>query len=264
MDVETAFLNGVLDPREPPVYIRLPDTYPVPDHLQSVSRKSLVGVLHKGLYGLKQSPRVWNQHVSSTLKKLHFKRGKYDDCLFSRVTDEGVVYILVYVDDLIIAASSTALLNNVKQALKERYKMSDLGPIAYCLGIEISRRPDGSYTMCQQQYIKKLLETHRMHKTTGKRVEAPLPNTVRLTRATQGETGHCTFPYRELVGSLMFLVVCTRGDIAFAVSYLARYMNCYTDAHATAAKHVLKYLKTTIDYGRALRLGDRRRISGLI
>jgi hypothetical protein len=225
MDVETAFLYGELSPEDPAVYIQLPQTYPVPDEYSGLHPKHLVGKLLKGVYGLKQSPRLWHAHLKSTLHTLGFTKADYDQCLFSKTSDSGIVYMIVYVDDLVIAASNEEVLQGVKDDLRQVYNMTDMGPLKYCLGINVARLPDGSYRMDQSTYIDKLLRGYKM--TNARAAAAPLPP---QPPATQGyhwrcwslwpvssdggivDVPRCVHPHRH----------CLRGLLPCAVSELCR------------------------------------------
>jgi hypothetical protein len=272
MDVDTAFLYGVL-PENEQIHIEIPQGYPIPAHLKGVP--NLVGRLKKGLYGLKQSPRLWNQNLDATLKSANFIPSKLDPCLYTRTQNGITCYVVVYVDDLIITAPTLILVNQFKKHMCDSYRMKDLGPLTYFLGMQIhTDRESGTTTLCQTKYINDLEKTFRVvEPKTHKSTIIPLHPNTQLSRSTntkevtdpteetQISSGQEAFAhkakkakkstlvnpiqYRELIGSLMYLMVCTRVDIAFHVSYLARFLNCFDDSHFKAAMQVLRYVIAT-------------------
>ena len=128
--MQKAFLYGVLEEEE---YMKQPPGYCdklFPDH---------VCKLDKALYGLKQAPRAWYHRLSVKLQKLGFKPSKADTSLFYYRKDNLVMFILVYVDDIIVASSSTEATKALLQALKSDFALKDLGDLSYFLGIEVSR-----------------------------------------------------------------------------------------------------------------------------
>lgn len=126
---------------------------------QSASSRSsnLVCRLHKALYGLKQAPRAWFNKLNSVLHQLHFQSSKSDSSLFFQHTKEGSVYLLVYVDDLVITGPNPLLVNKVVTELNSFFTLKDLGELNYFLGIAI-KRESGVITLSQENYIRELLE----------------------------------------------------------------------------------------------------------
>jgi hypothetical protein len=136
MNVDTAFLYGIMS-EEKDVYVEVPPEYPIPPELQG--ERNLVAKVEKAIYGLKQAPRLWNKHIDDTLTSRGFTKSAFDPCLYSRKSEHGVVYVTMYVDDLIIAATTKLLIEQLKDELKDVYSMKDLGELTYCLGMEVSR-----------------------------------------------------------------------------------------------------------------------------
>jgi hypothetical protein len=248
MDVDTAFLYGVMT-EEPDIYVQVPDGYPIPEDLKDIPREELVARVDKAIYGLKQSPRLWNQHIDATMQARGFTKSSFDPCLYHRKNRYGEVYVTVYVDDLIIAASSQHLIDQFKDELKDVYSMKDLGELKYCLGMEVSH--DWSkhiITVKQTKYIHDVLRRFGM--LDCKPVTLPMDPGLKLSRSMAPSSPDevqqaAQFPYREIVGSLMYLMITSRPDIAYAVGQLAMYMNCHGPQHHAAARHVLRYLHGT-------------------
>jgi hypothetical protein len=252
MDVDTAFLYGVMT-GEPNIYVQVPEGYPIPDSLAQVPRENLVARVDKAIYGLKQSPRLWNKHIDDTMLQHKFTKSEIDPCLYHRKTSRGEVYVTIYVDDLIIAASSLALIDDFKDELKDVYAMKDLGELKYCLGMEVDHNwAEHTISIKQTKYILDVLRRFGM--SNCKPAKLPMDPGVKLSKAmsptTPDEIAEANrFPYREIVGSLMYLMITSRPDISFAVGQLAMYMNCHGSQHHAAAQHVLRYLKGTTDVG---------------
>jgi len=253
MDVDTAFLYGVMS-EEPEIYVTVPEDYPIPEDLQDVPREQLVARVDKAIYGLKQSPRLWNKHIDDTMHARGFTKSAIDPCLYHRKDDQGgEVYVTIYVDDLIIAASSPELITQFKDELKDIYAMKDLGELKYCLGMEIHHDwLRHTITVKQTKYISDILRRFGMDNC--KSVTLPMDPGVKLSKSMspstlEGRAEADRYPYREVVGSLMYLMITSRPDISFAVGQLAMYMNCHGPQHHAAAQHVLRYLQGTRDVG---------------
>ena len=148
VDVKTAYLHGILDET---IYMKQPEIY-------HSGGANVVCRLKKSLYGLKQSARVWNQRIDSVFKSMQFKPSKADPCLYVRMKNGRISYILIYVDDVIIATQTEEEFNEIFGVLQENFTMTNLGDIKHFLGLEIRKEPGGRYTLCQRQYIRKLAD----------------------------------------------------------------------------------------------------------
>ena len=144
MDVVTAFLNGDLKEeifmQQPPGYVEL-------------GKEELVCKLKKLLYGLKQSPRCWNEKLCNHLKSLGFKESGADPCVFIR-QGKKIDIIAVYVDDLILIAETSEEMQLLKKNLSSRFKMKDMGQIHYCLGVNVELDENSQQiNLGQKQYL---------------------------------------------------------------------------------------------------------------
>jgi hypothetical protein len=238
MDVKTAFLYGDIDVE---VYVDQPDGF----HESGQSDK--VCKLRKALYGLKQSPRVWYLTLTTYLESLGFKPLTSDNCIFF---DSKGNYIAVFVDDLLIIGPSLADINDIKAKLNERFQMTDLGPCKYYLGMEVTRdRPNRTLKLSQQGYIEKVLREFQMWNCSLKN-DTPIDTHNKLRKAdpdfepTRGEIKW----YQKAVGSLMYAMLGTRPDIAFAVSAVSRYAARPTQQHRSAVQRIFRYLRKTTNY----------------
>ena len=253
MDVDTAFLYGIMGDDEPAIYVKIPDGYPIPKEFVK-SGKPVCGRLRKALYGLRQAPRLWNQNIDSYLKSLGFNPSQADPCLYIRTEQDGSSsYIALFVDDLIIATKTLQEMKNIKKELASRYNMKDLGELQEILGMKVFRNwEQGTITLSQEKYALDILEKFNM--SSLRPVSTPMAHGVSLSKQQSPTTAEeiaiaQKFPYREIVGSLMYLMTSTRPDIAYAVGQLSRFNDCHGSAHHAAAKHLLRYLRGTYSKG---------------
>ena len=230
LDVKNAFLNGELHEE---VYMRPPPGYLVPDG--NVCR------LRRSLYGLKQAPRAWFQRFSSVITAVGFSPSAHDPALFVHNSSRGRTLLLLYVDDMLITGDDSEYIAFVKARLSEQFLMSDLGPLRYFLGIEVSSTSDGIY-LSQEKYIQDLLD--RSSLTDHRIVETPIELNLHL-RTTDGEPLTDPTRYRHIVGSLVYLGV-TRPDISYAVHILSQFVSAPTHLHYSHLLRVLRYLRGTI------------------
>lgn len=232
-DVKTAFLNGDL---EEDVYMNQPIGYD--------DGSGRVCKLSKSLYGLKQASRCWNKKFTSFIGKFNFITSKSDPCVFVRNEDSGIMILAIYVDDGLIMAEDTKAISSVIEHLRKEFEIKVLDLKCF-LGLEIDQQSDGSIHVHQQAYAQKIL--NRFGMANCNTVATPLDcgqNLGDFEADTEFE-----FPYREVVGSLMFLAVATRPDISFAVGNVSRHMEKPAMAHVNAVKRILKYVKATMDMG---------------
>ena len=143
LDVQNAFLHGVL---EEDVYMRQPPGY------EDKARPHYVCKLDKALYGLKQAPRAWYSRLSSNLQALGFISSKADTSLFFFDQGKHKIFVLVYVDDIIVASASQEAVSALVRDLEREFALKDLGDLHYFLGIEVSRSRDG-LVMTQERYV---------------------------------------------------------------------------------------------------------------
>ncbi|CAI7858938.1 unnamed protein product, partial [Closterium sp. NIES-54] len=202
--------------------------------------------LCRPVYGLKQAPREWHAKLCSTLKDLGFRPSKVAPCLFIR-TSPSAFYILVYVDDMLLATASHTDLKDVKDQLQQRLACTDLGEVRDYLGMEITRDLEArTISLSQRFFIEKVLK--RFDMATAKPISTPLRFGHQLTPPTTPSSS--PDPYAELVGALMYAMICTRPDLAYPISILARFVGTgkHTTEHWRAAKRVLRYLRGTKDH----------------
>ncbi|KAL0541587.1 hypothetical protein IC582_021640 [Cucumis melo] len=208
MDVKNAFLNGTLFEE---VYMKPPPGTSSPPHK--------VCLLRRALYGLKQAPRAWFATFSSTITQLGFTSSLHDTALFTRHTPQGIVLLLLYVDDMIITGNDPQAISDLQHYLGQHFEMKDLGSLNYFLGLEVFRCSDG-YLLSQAKYASDLLA--RSGITNFNTASTPLDLNVHLT-PYDGVPLEDVSLYWQLVGSLIYLTV-TRPDIAYVVHIVSQFM----------------------------------------
>ena len=242
LDVKTAFLNGDLSEE---IYMRQP-----PGFVDSQHPNFALG-LHKTLYGLKQAAREWNRKLHSVMVALGFTRSSSDPCFYHRGHGPDLVFVLVYVDDCILASASLDAVIETKALLSNSFTTTDLGPIDYILGIQVQRdRANNVITISQRQYIVDTLSRFGLSDCKP----SPTPSSGAHLSSTDSPftpsqvSEMSNVPFRSLVGCLLYIATCTRPDISAAVGAVSAFLSNPGRAHWTAAKRILRYLAGTIDF----------------
>ena len=245
LDIKTAFLYADID-REG-IYIKPPPGI-------TRTKPGRVWKLNKGLYGLKQSPRLWHAKISESLAKEGFKKLYGDSSCYSRGSGVSQVIMCLFVDDILLFSEQKTLILEVKDKLVQEYKLSDVGEVSKYLQMQIHyNREAGTLFVEQRRYIEEKLREFDMEDC--KPVSTPLPQNCRLSVQDCPEVGGPDwkeaqkFPYRQVIGSLMHMSVSTRPDLAHAMSQLSRFNTNPGKAHWKAALHVLRYLQGTKTVG---------------
>jgi hypothetical protein len=200
------------------------------------------------LYGLRQAPRAWFTKFSEFVISIGFSQSCSDSSLSVLHYSIGTVYLLLYVDDMVLSASSTGLLEHIMAKLKSAFAVKDMGNLKYFLGIDIRRTANGFY-LSQANYVDDILERAGM--SNCKPVATPA-DTRPKTSMTDGKPIADASFYRSMAGALQYLTV-TRPDITFAVQQTCLHMHSPTDVHLAMLKCILRYVKGTPTLSIALR-----------
>ena len=172
-----------------------------------------------------------------------------DRCIYMKVVGSRFIILVLYVNDILLAASDRGLLHDVKNYLSNNFEMKDMGEASYVIGIEIFRdRLQGILGLSQKAYINKVLERFKMESCTLSPVPIQKGDNFSLSQCPKNDLEHKemdNIPYASFVGSLMYAQTCTRPDISFAVGMLGRYQSNPRLFHWRAAKKVLRYLQGT-------------------
>jgi histone deacetylase 1/2 len=202
--------------------------------------------IDKALYGLKQAPRAWYYRLSDKLQNLGFKASKGDTSLFFYRKGDLVMFVLIYVDDIIVASSRPEGTRVLLQALKYEFALKDLGELHYFLGIEVSPISNG-IVLSQGKYINDILRRTGMKNC--KPANTPMSTTDKLSAYDGTPLGpKDATHFRSVVGALQYLTL-TRPDISFVVNKVCQYLHKPTSVHWTAVKRILRYIKPTANIG---------------
>lgn len=235
LDVHNAFFHGFISEE---LYMRQPPSF------QDERFPHHVCKLQRSLYGLKQAPRAWFQRLSSFLLGLGFSGSKTDSSLFMKRSGGLILYILVYVDDILITGNKSSAISKLLCSLGNEFAIKDLGSVRYFLGIEVLPNSH-SLLLSQQKYCLDLLA--RTNVIGAKPLSTPISLTLRLSKFTGKPLSDPT-EYKSIVGALQYATL-TRPDITFVVNKVAQFMVSLTDDHWMAVKRILRYLKGTISHG---------------
>ena len=238
LDIKTAFLNGDLEER---IFIEQPPGY-VEGHGSTACH------LQRALYGLRQAPRQWHACLKQELEQHGFSETDGDPGLFVHHSKDSSVYLLVYVDDILIVAKDLSMVAWAKNKIMGAFKARDLNEAQLYLGMTIQRdRQARTLKLGQERMVVQLLAKYGM--SDAKSQTVPLNTAIKLSRDEGSPLDQAQYPYSQLVGSLLHLSNCTRPDIAHSVGVLAKYMSKPTTVHWGAALGVLRYLAGTTDHG---------------
>jgi hypothetical protein len=222
LDVQNAFLHVVL---EEDVFMKQPPRYVDPNFLQHECK------LDKALYGPKQALRAWYSKLSTKLVQLGFTISKVDTSLFIYNKSRVTIFLLVYVDDIVITSSSPSATTALLDDLRSKFALKDLGVLHYFLGIQVKRTSEG-ISLSQEKYAAEILSKARMDK-------------CKPVNALNDEEA---MRYMSIVGGLLYLTL-TRPAISFAVNKVCQFLHVPTDVHLAAVKWILLYVQGTLATG---------------
>jgi len=239
LDVKNSFLHGNLTEA---VYCQQPSGF------EDSAHPDFVCLLKKSLYGLKQAPRAWYSRMASYLLSIGFVEAKSDTSLFIYQRGSDTAYLLLYVDDIVLTASSTDFLRRIISALQWEFAMKDLGELHHFLGMHVQRRGDG-LLLSQRQYMLDILDRAGM--TECKPCSTPVDTNSKVA-AAKGAPMFDATDFRSLAGALQYLTF-TRPDIAYAVQQICLHMHDPREPHLAALKRILRYVRGTLHLGLLLR-----------
>lgn len=241
LDVKTAFLNGELTED---IFVDPPPGM----------TETGVWKLNKGLYGLRQAARCWFEKFTDTLKTLHFQQGQVDSCVFWKDTNQGRLFVIIYVDDVLAGAQHQHTIDEFKTDLKSMIEIRDMGKVKNFLEMQI-QRGKGWFSINQEKQIAD--QAQRFQATKSKRIRrVPQVETIDFGEDYLDQEG--TREYRSLIGALLYVANQTRIDTAFPVNFLSRFMQKPTQLHWKYAMKILSYLYHTRN--RRLYLGKKNEI----
>ena len=202
MDVKTVFLNRNLTEE---VYMTQPEGFTFKD-------SNKVCKLQRSIYGLKQTSRSWNIRFDETVKEFGFSQNMDEPCVYKKVNGSAVVFLVLYVDDILLIRNNVSVLQSIKIWLSKKFSMKDLGEATYILGIRIYRdRSKRLLGLTQSTYIDKMLKRFSMDQS--KRGYLPMSHGINLSKSmcpkTQDEREHMKrISYASAIGSIMYVMLC--------------------------------------------------------
>ena len=216
MDVKTAFLNGNLDEE---IYMMQPEGF------IAKNQKHIVCKLKRSIYGLKQASRSWNIRFDQPIKSFDFKQNLDESCVYKRHQDKVVIFLVLYVDDILLIGNDVGVMSSVKIWLSSQFDMKDLGKANYILGIKLWRdQKNRMLGLPQARYIDKIVARFSMQ--NSKKGLLPFRHGVPLfddqrPKTFEEEKTMRQVPYASAVGSLMYAMLCTRPDICYSVGIVS-------------------------------------------
>lgn len=242
MDMKTAFLYSLIGQL---IYVE------IPKGSETEANKNMVCRLLKGLYGLKQSPKLWYERLSGFFQeKLGLARIHADHSIFITKAGLNGPIVSTFVDDIkMMAPKGSGIFQQVKVQLTAAFSMVDMGPISFYLGLKVERNSDNrTIKLSQPAYIDKVLNQFYLDK--AKTVNTPMKEITLLQPRTEGEaTAAEKERYQGMTGSIMFSIVETRPNISFATSVASRFAKNLGHQHTEAVKPILRYLKGSKERG---------------
>ena len=210
-----------------------------------------VCLLKKPLYGLKQSPREWNSVVDNFMKEQGFSQLTSDTCVYYKKTPGTILIVAVYVDDILTCGVQNSVeLNEFRSALHKRFNMEKGGIINHYLGMNFNFLENGSITIDQHHYLISKLSEFNEYIGSGSR-SSPLPADY-LQHLENDKDEEIIlnekFPYRAMVGSLMYAMVSTFPALAQPISIVSRFLSRPTLFHCNLVRHIFQYVRGNIDH----------------
>lgn len=250
LDVKTAFLYGEL---EEVVYMKQPQGFVVE------GKEKKVCLLRRSIYGLKQAGRVWNKLLCQVLIDAKYVQSTNDPCLFTLAIKENICHVLIHVDDIITANTNNEMFENLEKILSSKFEINNLGDVRSYLRMEIQRNENGWFGINQTAFIRKIIDDFGL--ADAKPSNVPMDVSYRKQTDT-GDILISNDKYRSLIGSLLYVSVNTRPDIAASVGILSQKVERPTQDDWNELKRVVRYLKGTADL--SLVIGNNNQHENLI
>ena len=242
MDAKTAFLQGDLNEE---IYMRQPNGFVDPDKPDYVCK------LNKGIYGLKQAARCWNNSINSYLLSHGYKKSTADPCVYIKTvkSQDGTVHfvmIAIYVDDMLFFSNNTEMLEKEKREIAKEFQVEDLGELHYVVGMSIVRdREKRTMSITQKKYLEGVLKKFDMENC--KPVSTPLEFGKKYEELSKDDERFDKQMYQRAIGCLTYAATISRPDLSTAVSVL--FMSNPGIEHWKGVKRVLRYVRGTLDIG---------------
>lgn len=246
-DVCTAFLHGELTEK---IYIELPSVI-----FNEEFKREKVGCLNRSIYGLKQSPLVWNVTISKYFEQLNFKRSVKEPCIYHGEVNNERYVIALYVDDFIVGGPHKKGIEDIVKQIRKRFELSELGELHSLVGIRIERN-DTEYTLDQTSYIETIYKKYAKLNLPVRSL--PLSTSCKIEPTKENDKIYDNKQYRSLLGALMYIAVSTRPDISFSIGLLARHASNASVQHGQALENLLSYVYSTRTLKLRIRKGEHQ------
>ena len=230
MNIKSTYVNGALKEE---IYMEPPPGFNIP--------KGMVLRLAKAVYGTKQGGQVWYEDIRNTLRQMGYQCTKANHAVFTH-TNPSMSIIALYIDDITMASKDLNTIKRDKEVLKQRYKMTDLGELNWILGICVTCNcQKGTISLSQEKFTAKVLE--RFEKMGLCLISTPVLANEHLTRLASPEVDPTM--YQQAVSMLMYLIIATQPDLAYAVGTLGCHTANPSEEHLRALNRVFRYLQGT-------------------
>ena len=231
LDAVNAFVNSTLHEDER-MHIELPEGF---------KRNGVVLKLKRALYGLRRSPRLWQEELVGTLRQLGLSEVPDEPCI---MTNGDWLLVFYYVDDIVLLsrACDKSKKDDFIEKLKEKYQLKDIGELRWFLGIEVKRdRRERTLSLSQQAYIEKIAA--RFEERGKGRTGTPIARI--FEKSEDMATEHEIRMFQQRIGSILYAAISTRPDVAFATAHLSQFLTNPSKEHTDAANQCLRYLHDT-------------------
>lgn len=236
MDVCNAFLHGDLKEN---LYMYLPEGCKI---------NGKVCKLNKAIYGLKKAPLYWYQKFNNFMASEGFDKNKCDNCLYFKMINNVTIYVIIFVDDILISGSCVKEIEKLKLNLNRCFKMKDLGLLNYFLGISVEQNvKNNMITLSQKQYLENILIRFGM--SDCKPISTPMDCNFDYgsLKSDKSDSIDIENKCRQIIGCIMYAMLGTRPDLCSSISLLSRYQNCASEKLLIALKRVLRYIRGTLE-----------------
>lgn len=184
---------------------------------------NMVCKLNKSLYGLKQAPRCWNITFKTFLKKFGFRSSTADSSLYVAKIDNCKIFLSLFVDDGLLIAKDKNVINKILDDMRCTFKIVVTEPNKFVSMQLVRDRSKRQICIHQREYVEEIVNRFGMDECKG--YSTPVEPGLMLRSNSSVNANSKKFPYRELIGSLMFVAIVSRPDISYSVNYLSRFLN---------------------------------------
>lgn len=239
LDIKSAFLNGLLDKGEE-IYVN------PPAGLDLVLKPGKGLRLRKALYGLKKAMRIWERTFRKTMQQIGFKQLRCDKCFYVSIKSSTVLWVLVYVDDILIMSESKIEVQGVIAELRPRFELTDNGRVRSFMGVEFLWSPRG-VILRQKGFIQSIVD--RFGLPSNHTAKTPVLPYTEMPEDSYQVSDAEKRKFQSIIGALLFLSTRTRPDIAAAVDLMGRRSNNPSMEDLNRLQRIIRYSRATMNFG---------------